>query len=463
MAPAAGGQQGIEGTGGGTELADAGNVEDVGDDGGGGGAGAGAGTEEHHLPHRVAFHQDGVIDPIDTGQGVAARQQGGVDAHIQGHVVAGRDGGWGRVGAGAGLEALGHGQQLDDVAQLVGVGHIPRFQPINAFGGDGGALDAAPIGKTGQDGDLVGGVAPLDIGGGVGFGVTQPLGIGQNIGVGGPLSGHAAEDVVGGAVDDAADPQDAVAPQRLLQRFDDRDAAAHRRLNQHINAPCGGGGGDFFAVAGDHRLVGRDHRFTGGDGLQDQAAGRLQPPHHLDNNVDGGIVHYQVRVGHQQGGIEADGPGPARIAHRHAAQGQLAHQGMAPFRAGKDGGHPRAHRAKTKQADANRHGPPCHKHPILEIHASAGAAKRTAWACMARRMLRKPLAREGVRLACSPVAARIAGSRAAACWGVRPSRPSISRASRPLVMAASESPRQCRVPSWSVPTTYTWETQPLTL
>ena len=256
---------------------------------------------------------------------MAARQQGGVDAHIQGHVVAGRDGGWGCVGAGAGLEALGHGQQLDDITQLVGVGHIPRFQPINAFGGDGGALDAAPIGKTGQDGDLVGGVAPLDIGCGVGFGVTQPLGIGQNIGVGGPLSGHAAEDVVGGAVDDAADPQDAVAPQRLLQGFDDRDAAAHRRLNQHINAPCGGGGGDFFAVAGDHRLVGRDHRFTGGDGLQDQAAGRLQPAHHLDNNVDGGIVHHQVWVGHQQGGIKADSPGPARIAHRNAAQGQLAH------------------------------------------------------------------------------------------------------------------------------------------
>ena len=69
------------------------------------------------------------------------------------------------------------------------------------------------VGQARQDRDLVGGIPALHIRGRIGFGVAQALGIGEHIGVGRPLHGHAAEDVVGGAVDDAAHPLDAV--QRL--------------------------------------------------------------------------------------------------------------------------------------------------------------------------------------------------------------------------------------------------------
>ena len=100
---------------------------------------------------------------------------------------------------------------------------------------------------------------------------------------------------------------------------------------------------------------------------------------------------------------------------------------------------------------------------MASSEAHRPASKAAAWACMARRMLRKPLAREGVRLACRPVAAMKAGSIATTCWGVSPSRPSISSASSPLVIWASESPCQWSFPSTRSLTTYTWDTQPRTL
>ncbi len=107
---------------------------------------------------------------------------------------------------------FGHRQQFHHEAQLGGVGHIAGIEPVDPLGGDAAAGDRPAEGQPGQDGDLVSRIGALHVGGGIGLGVAQPLGLGQHLGVGGPLVGHAAEDVVGGAVDDAAHPLDAVAP-----------------------------------------------------------------------------------------------------------------------------------------------------------------------------------------------------------------------------------------------------------
>ena len=87
----------------------------------------------------------------------------------------------------------------------------------------------------GDDGGLGPGVVALHVGGGVALGVAQLLRLGQGVGVGDARLGHPREDVVGGAVDDAHHPADALPHQRLAQRPDDRDAAGHGRLEEQVD------------------------------------------------------------------------------------------------------------------------------------------------------------------------------------------------------------------------------------
>ena len=107
---------------------------------------------------------------------------------------------------------------------------------VDVAGDDGGAE-----GDAGDDRRLGAGVVALDVGGRVAPRRSPGLGLGERVGVGGAVLGHAGEDVVGGAVDDAHHPADALAHQRLAQRADDRDAAGHRRLEEQVDA--GGLGG----------------------------------------------------------------------------------------------------------------------------------------------------------------------------------------------------------------------------
>ncbi len=81
-----------------------------------------------------------------------------------------------------------------------------------------------------QDGQLVGGVGAVDVEGRVGLGVAAPLGLGQRLGVALALLGHARQDEVAGAVEDALQRQDLVGGQALGQGGDDRHAAGDAGL-----------------------------------------------------------------------------------------------------------------------------------------------------------------------------------------------------------------------------------------
>ena len=98
---------------------------------------------------------------------------------------------------------------------------------------------------------------------GIALGVAQRLGLGQRVGVRLPALGHAGEDVVGRAVDDAHHPADRLAGQRLAQRPDQRDAAGHRRLEQQVDAGRGRGLEQLGAAVGQELLVAGDHRLAG--------------------------------------------------------------------------------------------------------------------------------------------------------------------------------------------------------
>ena len=146
--------------------------------------------------------------------------------------------------------------------------------------------DVHAVGHGHEDGQFVGGVDTLDVVARVGLGEPQPLRLGEHLGKGYALVGHAGEDVVGRAVHDAHDRQDAVGHQPLLEGLDHRDAAADAGLEADLHAFRGRGREDVAPLLGEQRLVGGDHVLAGLDGLEDKGLGRLDAADQLDNNVD---------------------------------------------------------------------------------------------------------------------------------------------------------------------------------
>ena len=141
------------------------------------------------------------------------------------------------------------------------------------------------------------GVDAFDVEGRVGFGVAQLLRLLEHGGEVEALVAHLGQDEVGGAVDDAGQPVDAVGGQAFAQRLDDRDAAGHRRFERDHDALGLRGGKDFVAVHGQQRLVGGDHVLAVGDRLQHQRARLVVAADQFDDDVDFRIVDDVERVG----------------------------------------------------------------------------------------------------------------------------------------------------------------------
>ena len=166
--------------------------------------------------------------------------------------------------------ALGDAQQLDAIAELFGVFDVGRIQLGDAFDVGLVELHRDAERQRGQDGDLVRRIHAFDVEGRVGLGVAQTLRLFQHGVEAQALVAHLGQDEVGGAVDDARDPLDAVGGQAFAQRLDDGDAAGHRRLERDHHALVLRRLEYLVAVRGQQRLVGGDHMLAVGDGLQHQ-------------------------------------------------------------------------------------------------------------------------------------------------------------------------------------------------
>ncbi len=103
---------------------------------------------------------------------------------------------------------------------------------------------------------------------------------------------HPGEHVVGGAVHDAGHRADLVAGERVLQRTDDRDAAAHARLEEDVDAGFLRGVHDLLAVRRDERLVRRDHALAVPERGEHDVAGDPRAADELDDNVDLGVARH---------------------------------------------------------------------------------------------------------------------------------------------------------------------------
>ncbi|MNK62274.1 hypothetical protein D3C87_814440 [compost metagenome] len=313
------------------------HVDQVGDHGRGGLLRAGARAVVHRDARRVALDHDAVHRAVHLREQVRRRHQRGLHAQLHALFTSAR-----------------HAQQLDAKAQLFGAGHVQALQRGDAFDLRIGKADRHAEGIGGQQRGLVGGVDALDVEGRVGLGIAQRLGLRERVAEVQALVAHLAQDEVGGAVDDARHPFDAVGREALAQRFHDGDAHRHRALVHHGHAVRAGGGEDLGAVHGQQRLVGRDHVLAVRDGGQHPVARRAGAASHLDHHVDIGIGGHLHRVGRERHALAHDALGAREVARRHhrhldAAPGAGGDEVLV---AGQHAEGARAHGADADHADA---------------------------------------------------------------------------------------------------------------
>src|SRR5450830_1614010 len=264
---------------GGIGRVQAGDVDQIGNHGAGGGLGAGALAVVQRGAHGIALHHHGVHGAFDVGDQALGRHQAGVHAQLD------------AVGS-----TLGDAQQLDAVAELLGVADVGRREAGDAF--DIGLVelhrDAESDGA--HQGGLVGRIHAFDVEGGVGLGVAQALGLFEHHFKVQALVTHFGQDEVGGAVDDAGDPLDGVGGQAFAQRLDDGDAPRHGGLEGHHHALGRSGREDLGAMHGQQGLVGGDDVLAGGNGFEHQGLGDAVAPDQFDHDVDLGVGNHGAGV-----------------------------------------------------------------------------------------------------------------------------------------------------------------------
>ena len=107
---------------------------------------------------------------------------------------------------------------------------------------------------------------------------------------------HLGQNEVGGAVDDARDPLDAIGAQAFAQCLDDGNAAGHGGLEPDHHAVLLRGCKYFVAVRRKQRLVGGDDMFAVRNGLQHQFFRDSVAADQLDDDINFRIAHHRERI-----------------------------------------------------------------------------------------------------------------------------------------------------------------------
>ena len=185
---------------------------------------------------------------------------------------------------------LAGGDQL--AHQTVGgkLGDVLCADVADAGSGNGVAVQAAAKANIGREDQLVPGVDAIHVGGGVSLGIAQRLGLGKGIGIGKTQAGHRVENVVAGAVHNAAHLPDGLAAACPLQFTQPADAAANRCGAAKQQTLFLGQGDQIIIEGGDQSLVGGDDVLAGFHSGPDELICRVQTTHSLHHGVDGVIV-----------------------------------------------------------------------------------------------------------------------------------------------------------------------------
>jgi hypothetical protein len=115
---------------------------------------------------------------------------------------------------------------------------------------------------------------------------------------------------------------DVLRDKRLAQDLHDRHGPADGRLEAQLDARFGRDGEEIRTFAGYELLVGGDDRLAGVQEVADVAAGRLDPAHHLGDDVDARVVAQRGEVVCEHALARREAAFLRRIAHERAHDGQ---------------------------------------------------------------------------------------------------------------------------------------------
>ncbi len=205
----------------------------------------------------------------------------------------------GAVGTG-----FGDREQLDDEPHGASRLDVILRHPAHALAVDGIKGDVRVEGELGKDRGLGCRVEGLDIGGRIGLGVAECLGLREHRRVVSALLIHLGEDEVRRAVDDAEDLAHPITDETLAQRAQQRDRPRNGGLDVEVDTVARRGLVERRAIGGEQRLVGRHHTRPRGHGRQDEAARWLDAPHDLDDDV-GTAGREGRRIRRHQGRVDA--------------------------------------------------------------------------------------------------------------------------------------------------------------
>ena len=139
-------------------------------------------------------------------------------------------------------------------------------------------------------------VDAFDIECGVGFGVALGLRGLQHFGERQALAAHLGQDEVGGAVDDAGDPFNAVSHQAFAQSLNNRDTTGDRSFEGDDDAFGACSREDFVAVQREQRFVCGDDVLAVGNRFEHQLLRNCVAANQFDDDVNVGIFHERERV-----------------------------------------------------------------------------------------------------------------------------------------------------------------------
>lgn len=170
------------------------------------------------------------------------------------------------------------------------------------------------VGEGGEDDGLVGGIPTGNVEGRIGFGEAFVLGFLEGILVAEAGLGHAGEDVVAGAVDDAVDGDDVIADEAFLEDLNDGDAPGDSGFEVDGHAAFLGEGEEFLAALGEEGFVAGDDDFFGAESGADEFVGLRGSADEFDDDLDVGICDEVAPVGGEEVGGDVDVAGAGEIA-----------------------------------------------------------------------------------------------------------------------------------------------------
>ena len=195
------------------------------------------------------------------------------------------------------LYPAGCGIQLADIPLFVKAGDVLPRDAGNAGDRDLLLGKAGIEGHVGADHQLAADIQPLDIRGGVGLGIAQPLGILQDRIVVIALFVHDIQNIVGGPIHNAAYFGDLSQPLLPLQIGQPGNAAADCRRGAKPDArfPCDRGNG--IVVLRQQLFIGRHDILAGAHRPGEVLQGRLAAAHDLYDGIHFAILQDHRKIG----------------------------------------------------------------------------------------------------------------------------------------------------------------------